>query len=238
MSDSTQVNASSATAAPALEVVGGQITTTSQQIAAHFGKRHADVIRAIKKMEIPDEYRERNFALTVVSRENPSGGAPISAPMYRITRDGFTLLAMGFTGKTAMHWKLAYIEAFNKMEEALKNPGQDSEQVALARKAALLATAEVFQSVFNAVMDAKDWQLNRYMLSFDVTAQEGTVARVKPIERNACVLPLSRFHDAIEDSITVDASTLTRLISVCTERLGRMAQRAMPSAVKDTVVAA
>jgi Rha family phage regulatory protein len=41
-------------------------------------------------------------------------------PAYRITRDGFTLLAMGFTGKRALAFKLAYIEAFNKMEAALR----------------------------------------------------------------------------------------------------------------------
>jgi hypothetical protein len=42
--------------------------------------------------------------------------------MYNITRDGFTLLAMGFTGKAAMQFKLAYIEAFNRMEAELSQP--------------------------------------------------------------------------------------------------------------------
>ena len=41
---------------------------------------------------------------------------------YLLTRDGFTLLAMGFTGSKAIEWKLKYIDAFNKMEQALKNP--------------------------------------------------------------------------------------------------------------------
>lgn len=39
--------------------------------------------------------------------------------MYIIFRDGFTLLAMGYTGPEAMRFKLAYIEAFNRMEAEL-----------------------------------------------------------------------------------------------------------------------
>lgn len=104
-------------------------------------------------------------------------------------------------------------------------PAYDPDQVALAHRAALIATAEVYQSVFEAVMQAKDWQLNRYMLRFDVTAEDGTVARVKAVDRNAYVLPLDRFHSAVEDSICVDAQTLTQLASTCTARLGRMAAR-------------
>lgn len=41
---------------------------------------------------------------------------------YLLTRDGFSLLVMGFTGSRALEWKLKYIEAFNKMEQAIKNP--------------------------------------------------------------------------------------------------------------------
>lgn len=44
-------------------------------------------------------------------------------PGYEITRDGFTLLAMGFTGKQALQWKLRYIEAFNAMEAQLHGEG-------------------------------------------------------------------------------------------------------------------
>lgn len=104
-------------------------------------------------------------------------------------------------------------------------PAYDPDQVALAHRAALIATAQVYQSVFEAVMQGKDWQLNRYMLRFDVTAEDGTVARVKAVDRNAYVLPLDRFHSAVEDSICVDAQTLTQLASTCTARLGRMAAR-------------
>jgi Rha family phage regulatory protein len=138
MSDSKAVQVSSAIT-PDLQVIDGSVTTTSQQVAAHFGKRHADVMRAIRKMEIPSEDRERNFALTFVEVAGPNG-AMRKDPSYRITRDGFTLLAMGFTGKEAMQWKLAYLAAFNKMEKELlarttrpHNPAIDYDRISPAQ---------------------------------------------------------------------------------------------------------
>ena len=148
----TQVATISAT--PDLEIIEGQITTTSTQVAAHFNKRHADVIRAIKKMEIPAEYRERNFALTFNEVPGPNG-AVRKEPAYRITRDGFTLLAMGFTGKEAMQWKLAYLAAFNKMEQELlarntrpHNPALDYDRISPAQ-------AQDLKELVHAVVDSK-----------------------------------------------------------------------------------
>lgn len=103
----------------AVAVVNGRATTTSLKIAEVFGKRHADVIRAIKSIETPDNFNERNFAL--VEYTDAKGE---KRPAYQIARDGFTLLAMGFTGEKAMQFKIAYIEAFNAMEEQLRqHPG-------------------------------------------------------------------------------------------------------------------
>ena len=144
----TQVATISAT--PDLEIIEGQITTTSQQIAAHFGKRHADVIRAIRKLESPEDFNERNFAL--VEFTDAKGE---KRPAYRITRDGFTLLAMGFTGKEAMQWKLAYLAAFNKMEQELlarttrpANPALDYDRISPAQ-------AQDLKELVHSVVDAK-----------------------------------------------------------------------------------
>lgn len=211
---------------PAITIVEGKPTTLSTDVARHFGKRHDNVVRDIENLRAQlDADHLLNFEETEQSRTSPLNGAPISAKAYRLTRDGFTLLAMGFTGKKALAFKLAYIDAFNRMEAELQKPAYDPDQIALAHRAAVIATAKVYQSVFDAVMQAKDWQLNRYMLRFDVTAEEGTVARVKPVDRNAYVMPIDRFHCAIEDSLAVDVQTLTQLASTCTARLGRMAAR-------------
>ena len=100
---------------PALEARNGQITATSLQVAEHFQKRHTNVIRAIRNLEVPDEFNRLNFEPVAYVDEKGE-----RRPMYHITRDGFALLAMGFTGKEAMRWKLAYITTFNAMEAKLR----------------------------------------------------------------------------------------------------------------------
>ena len=100
---------------PALEARAGQITATSLQVAEHFKKRHGDVLRAIKNLDVPDDYRQRNFASAKYLDEQRK-----PRDSYHITRDGFALLAMGFTGKESMRWKLAYISTFNAMEAKLR----------------------------------------------------------------------------------------------------------------------
>lgn len=101
---------------------GDALTTTSQQVAAVFGKRHDNLMQTIRTLrdELPPD-RLLYFQETVEMRENPSGGAMIPSPGYCITRNGFTLLAMGFTGKKALAFKLAYIDAFDAMAAYIKN---------------------------------------------------------------------------------------------------------------------
>lgn len=126
-------------AIPDLEIIEGQITTTSQQIAAHFNKVHRDVVRAIENIECSAEFRLRNFAQSSFEAEMPNGGKR-KHKSYRLTRDGFVFLAMGFTGKDAAQWKEAYITAFNKMEAELlarttrpHNPAIDYDRISPAQ---------------------------------------------------------------------------------------------------------
>jgi Rha family phage regulatory protein len=111
MPQSTQV----AHGAITLTVIDGIPTTTSNQVAQHFGKRHERVLDAARTLiaELPAD-AQHNF---VLSEYTDCTGR--SLPAYRLTRDGFTLLAMGFTGKKALAFKLAYIDAFNAMERQL-----------------------------------------------------------------------------------------------------------------------
>lgn len=101
---------------PELTVIDGHVTTSSLDVARHFGKRHGHVLRTIRDLaaQLPPE-RQPNFGLTSLEVIGPNGGTR-SEPAYRITRDGFTLLAMGFTGARALEFKLAYLDAFNRME--------------------------------------------------------------------------------------------------------------------------
>ncbi len=97
-----------------VEIIGGKPTTTSLDVAKHFRKRHDNVLRDIKNLECP-----KDFALLNFEECSRTGANNRPEPYVRMTRDGFTLLCMGFTGKEAMHWKVAYINAFNKMEQAI-----------------------------------------------------------------------------------------------------------------------
>ena len=96
-------------------VSNNQVVTSSVQVAEYFGKRHADVLRQVNTLiSLNAKLRSGYVSTTYI---DPNGK---SQPMYIMTRDGFTLLAMGFTGKKAMQFKIAYIEAFNRMKELLK----------------------------------------------------------------------------------------------------------------------
>lgn len=106
---------------PHVEIVNGQLVTNSFKIAEHFGKIHRDVVRAIDDLDCSPEFRVRNFAQSSADVPMPRGGVR-QIKAYSITRDGFTFLAMGFTGSKAAQWKEAYIEAFNRMEAALRGP--------------------------------------------------------------------------------------------------------------------
>ena len=99
---------------PNLKIVDGRPTTTSLDIARNFGKEHSKVLKSIRNLECSQRFSQANFGLAKYSDEQ---GKP--RPMYRITRDGWSILVMGFTGSKAMAWKEKYIAAFNAMEAEL-----------------------------------------------------------------------------------------------------------------------
>lgn len=103
-------------------IENGQAVTDSLTVAEVFGKRHADVLRDIKHMECSEDFRQRNFAQSsYVNSQNKE------MPKCYMSKKGFTLLAMGYTGKEAMKFKEAYIEQFEEMEATLKQPRALSE---------------------------------------------------------------------------------------------------------------
>ena len=118
-----------------LSTQNGEPVVSSRQIAENFDKNHRDVLRAV------DNLKEdvRNFAqMFFESTEPDSYGREQRA--YLMNRDGFTLLAMGFTGKAALEWKLKYIAAFNEMEKKLAEKPQLTRSQLLAT--ALIAAHE------------------------------------------------------------------------------------------------
>lgn len=95
------------------------ITTSSRTVAEVFEKEHRSVLASIDSLlEKKPELRVHNFMQSSVKAKMPTGGER-EYRAFEMDRDGFTLLAMGFTGEKALDWKLAYIEAFNAMEAEL-----------------------------------------------------------------------------------------------------------------------
>lgn len=299
--NSTVVTTSAAIATPDLVVVDGQITTTSLQIAGHFGKRHKNVMQAIANLECSPEFNRLNFQ--PVEYLDAKGE---KRPCYRITRDGFVFLAMGFTGKEAAQWKEAYITTFNKMEAELRakeKPAADpaidytrispaqaqdlreivkaivdakiqghgetwarfqnkfrvnsylhlpagryeearsylisklpngyagaayEENLPVERLEAALAAAntvamQVQHAALMSMMKSEDLRRGRWMVSFGYGSD--AAPSVKQIDGSACVLPIEKFHLAIEDSLSVDPQVLMQLATTCMNKLARMAAR-------------
>jgi Rha family phage regulatory protein len=95
-----------------------QAVTTSLILAEAFEKEHRNVIRTIET-----KIGELNFEQSskMFSKGEYTNTQNKQQPMYYLNRDGFTFIAMGFTGRKADEFKLKYIEAFNRMEEQIRN---------------------------------------------------------------------------------------------------------------------
>ena len=134
---------------------GGQALTTSREIADYFGKAHRGILRDIRNTleqleQTPDgrEFSEHNFVLTYYTDEQ---GKP--RPAYVLTRDGFTLLAMGFTGAKAMQFKVAYINAFNRMAAMISASQAAEQRAALGSTTTSGETAIFLQAIEQATQN-------------------------------------------------------------------------------------
>lgn len=95
----------------------GTLTVSSLQVAEDFEKQHKHILNAISKLESEIQPAENSARYFLSSSYVDAKGE--NRKCYNLTRDGFSLLVMGFTGKKALEWKLKYIEAFNLMEQKI-----------------------------------------------------------------------------------------------------------------------
>ncbi len=117
---------------PQIRLIDGKPVTTSRELAEYFGREHRNVVQRIQSLDCSDRFLTANF-LAVPYLHNGN-----QYTEYQITRDGFTFLAMGFTGKRAAQFKEAYIEAFNELERKVHPAQQVSNDIADAEKYRLL----------------------------------------------------------------------------------------------------
>lgn len=107
-----------------VQEVGGVLVADSLGVAERFGKSHRHVLEAVDKLvyNLAAENSAAKPEAYFIPSEYENRGKRYRK--FLLTRDGFSLLVMGFTGTAAFHWKLLYIEAFNKMEAKLRGPVQ------------------------------------------------------------------------------------------------------------------
>lgn len=103
---------------PILHVKDNTVFANSRDVADYFGKEHKNVMRDIR--EIGSNLSASDFnEMFVLSKYQDVLNR--NKDCYEMTKDGFTILVMGYTGPDAMKFKMAYIQRFNEMEAELRN---------------------------------------------------------------------------------------------------------------------
>lgn len=119
----------------------GVPTVSSLKVAEKFNKAHRTILLSVRSLDCSDEFKQHNFMLSSYTNKQNK-----TVPCYEMTRDGFSFLCMGFTGKEAAQWKESFIKAFNAMERALLK-----EQDKLEWKQARVQSKGIRLSVTNTI---------------------------------------------------------------------------------------
>ena len=145
-----------------------QAVTSSLQVAETFSKNHQHVLRDLDNLkEGVQNWTDLFYEDTYIHPQNKQ-----SYRQVIMNRDGFTLLAMGFTGQKALQFKLKYIEAFNQMEKEIQQPKLPTSQRELAMLA-LSANEETNERVDNIDKRLVDIEENKLISTED----KGTIDR-------------------------------------------------------------
>lgn len=147
----------------------GKVYVSSRDIAKVFDKEHAKILRSIESLP-NDDFRQANFGLSKYTKDLQDGSGIHTYKEYLLTRDGFSMLVMGFTGEKAYKWKVSFIEAFNKLEQAVKETKQLEKPKSQTAK---IQTAKLLMQLANKYKDNKEYSqiLDSYAVK-ELTGQE------------------------------------------------------------------
>lgn len=164
-----------------------QAVTDSLKVAESFDKKHKHVLETARNLAAENSATKKMFVeSTYVNRGK-------EYPMIYMNRDGFTLLAMGFTGKKALDFKLKYIQAFNKMEQQIRNQSErpklmQKERIEISRQNAKTRQASLLYRVAKSMKDTRKQQELLTQIANDLIGEPAK--EVKP--------GLKNFHTANE----------------------------------------
>lgn len=182
-----------------------QIVVSSKDIADHFGKQHKDVLENIHNILAAENSATKFYQETTYQNRGKD------YKEYLMNRDGFSLLAMGFTGKKALQWKLKYIEAFNEMEETLKQgyleePVNTNELNCKTYKGVPVITIGDFAEIVKRNRTSILWHLKDKGLPYQLLEKEEVTAY-----KNENNIPM---HSAISKLIVFTKSTAYKLTCI------------------------
>ena len=123
-----------------VSINNNQVVVSSRQVADNFGKQHKDVLESIRGILAAENSATKFFYESTFTNRGKQ------YPEYLLNRDGFSLLVMGFTGEKALEWKVKYINAFNAMEQELRNKELEKPKQANERDKAMLLNAQSRQA--------------------------------------------------------------------------------------------
>ncbi|QUT74884.1 Phage regulatory protein Rha (Phage_pRha) [Bacteroides salyersiae] len=151
----------------------GQPLTSSVLVAEKFDKRHCDIIKKIKGLLNDSPQKCGQFFVSSTYTDS-SGKENL---MYIMNRDGFTLLAMGFTGQKALQFKLDYIDAFNKMEQTIRNTRNLPSSADTAMLKQLVETTQTMAAQISRMQEELDRQRDMLLLpSANVIVEEPRIS--------------------------------------------------------------
>lgn len=168
----------------------GQMVVSSREVAQNFEKNHRDVLESIRGLI---RGCAENSADLFIKAEYQNEQNKQMYPEYLLTRDGFSLLVMGFTGEKALEWKLKYIEAFNAMEKSLMNLKELSPELQLlinmelkqkAMEASITATNERIDHIQEIVrLDSQSWRTDAKKLIVGIARKMGGVDYIRDVNQ-------------------------------------------------------
>ena len=123
-----------------VSINNNQVVVSSRQVADNFGKQHKDVLESIRGILAAENSATKFFYESTFTNRGKQ------YPEYLMNRDGFSLLVMGFTGEKALEWKVKYINAFNAMEQELRNKELEKPKQTNERDKAMLLNAQSRQA--------------------------------------------------------------------------------------------
>ena len=123
-----------------VSINNNQVVVSSRQVADNFGKQHKDVLESIRGILAAENSATKFFYESTFTNRGKQ------YPEYLMNRDGFSLLVMGFTGEKALEWKVKYINAFNAMEQELRDKELEKPKQANERDKAMLLNAQSRQA--------------------------------------------------------------------------------------------